>query len=278
MTRESTSNANRLRRQLLSVARFEVRKIFAGRRWIAGVVAAYLPLLPMLLAILDGDMAESNVQVGEVSLVFAGIFQSYILRLAIFFIAVDTFSRLYRGEIMEKTLHYYLLAPVRREVILLGKYLAGLLQMAVIFVPATIAAYVMLFVMAGPRVLEANFINGNGISHAISYGAITLLGCVGYGAVFMLLGLVAKNPTIPALMVLGWESVNIFLPAIFQKFSIIYYLQSICPVPLPFGPLEVITEPTSPWISVPGMLVMTALILLGAAFLMRRSEVSYTND
>ena len=278
MTRESTSNANRLRRQLLSVARFEVRKIFAGRRWIAGVVAAYLPLLPMLLAILDGDMAESNVQVGEVSLVFAGIFQSYILRLAIFFIAVDTFSRLYRGEIMEKTLHYYLLAPVRREVILLGKYLAGLLQMAVIFVPATIAAYVMLFVMAGPRVLEANFINGNGISHAISYGAITLLGCVGYGAVFMLLGLVAKNTTIPALMVLGWESVNIFLPAIFQKFSIIYYLQSICPVPLPFGPLEVITEPTSPWISVPGMLVMTALILLGAAFLMRRSEVSYTND
>ena len=279
MTSQGTINWNRWSRQLLSVTRFEARKIFAGRRWLVGVVAAFAPLVPLLIGILNSEIEfEGDPGVGGISLAFAVIFQSYFLRLAIFFVAVDTFMRLYRGEIMEKTLHYYLLSPVRREVILLGKYLAGLLQMTLIFIPATIAAYVMLFMMAGPRTMEANFANGSGVAHAITYAGVAFLGCVGYGAVFMLIGLVAKNPVLPAIMILGWESVNAVLPAMFQKISIIHYLQSIAPVPVPFGPLAVITEPTSPFISVPGMLVMTLLILAGAAFLMRRAEVTYTND
>jgi ABC-type transport system involved in multi-copper enzyme maturation permease subunit len=264
-------------RQLVRIALFEFRKIMAGRWWLAGVVAAGGPLFFMGIALLNGG-ADQAPRVAEVSTVFAGIFQTYILRLAIFFVAADTFSRLYRGEIMEKTLHYYLLSPVRREVVLLGKYLAGIGQMALTFVPATIAAHVMLFMVAGQRTLEAHFVGGQGVSHTISYAGVALLACVGYGAVFLTTGLIARNPIAIAVIFLGWESINVFLPAAFQKLSIIHYLQSICPVPLPFGPLAVITEPTSPWISVPGMLLMTAAVLTLATFLMRRAEVSYTTD
>ena len=265
-----------LGRQVLRVARFEWLKMVSSRRWLGGVIAIGAPLVLMGIALIRGAADVSPVS--EVSTVYAVMFQTYILRLAIFFAAADTFSRLYRGEIMEKTLHYYLLSPVRREAILLGKYLAGILQLTVIFVPGVIVWHFMLFMLSGRRTVESHFLAGDGVSHTITYAGVAFLACVGYGAVFMLFGLVARNPFLPAALLLGWESVNIFLPAAFQKISIIHYLQSICPVPIPFGPLAVITEPTSPWVSVPGVLLVTFAVLVLATFRMRRAEVSYTND
>lgn len=263
-------------RQVLRVARFEALKMMSARRWLGGVVAIGAPLVLMGIALIRG--VEDITPVSEVSEVYAVMFQTYILRLAIFFAAADTFSRLYRGEIMEKTIHYYLLSPVRREAILLGKYLAGIVQMTVIFVPGVIVWHIMLFMLSGQRTAESHFLEGNGVAHAMTYAGIAFLACVGYGAVFMLFGLVSRNPFLPAALLLGWESVNIFLPAAFQKISIVHYLQSICPVPIPFGPLAVITEPTPPWAAVPGMLMVTLAVLVLAAFLMRRAEVSYTSD
>jgi hypothetical protein len=34
---------------------------------------------------------------------------------------------LFRGEIVEKSLHYYFLSPMRRELLVAGKFLAGLI-------------------------------------------------------------------------------------------------------------------------------------------------------
>ena len=50
-----------------------------------------------------------------------------------FFGCVGIFTNLFRGEMLDKSLHFYLLTPVRREILLAGKYLAGLLATVVIF-------------------------------------------------------------------------------------------------------------------------------------------------
>ena len=42
-----------------------------------------------------------------------------------FFGCVGIFTYLFRGEFVERSLHYYFLAPVRREVLVIAKYLAG---------------------------------------------------------------------------------------------------------------------------------------------------------
>ena len=57
--------------------------------------------------------------------VLAGIVQFYYIRLGVFFGCLGIFARLIRGEMIERSLHFYLLAPVRREVLLLAKYAAG---------------------------------------------------------------------------------------------------------------------------------------------------------
>ena len=53
--------------------------------------------------------------------IFAGIFQFFYLRLAIFFGCLGMFMYLFRGEMSNRTLHYWFLAPARREVLLAGQ-------------------------------------------------------------------------------------------------------------------------------------------------------------
>jgi ABC-type transport system involved in multi-copper enzyme maturation permease subunit len=257
-------------RQVLAVTGFEIRRILAGRRWIfVSLLAWALPLLLMMAVVVWATQADETAPTSDVGLIFAGIFQSYGLRLAVFFGCVLVFTHLFRGEVLEKTLHYYLLTPVRRECIMAGKYLA---------VPAAVVSYILIHVPTGSRAFESHFVNGAGVSHALTYACVTFLASAGYGAVFLLMGIVFRNPIVPAALVLGWESLNIFLPPVLQRISVIHYLQSILPVPLPYGPLAVITEPTSPWISVPGLIVTTLLVLVLAAFRLKRAEISYAVD
>jgi len=41
------------------------------------------------------------------------------------------------------------------------------------------------------------------------------------------------SPILPAAVLLVWEGANGILPHVLQKMSVLYYLQSLCPVPAP---------------------------------------------
>ena len=69
----------------------------------------------------------SSAELQRGSTVFARIFQFFYLRLAVFFGCLGMFMYLFSGEISNRTLHYWFLAPARREVLLAGKYAAGLI-------------------------------------------------------------------------------------------------------------------------------------------------------
>src|SRR5207248_3130842 len=97
-------------------------------------------------------------------------------------------------------------------------------------------------------------------------------------SVFMVTGFLFKNPAIPAAFVLIWETANIFLPAALQKISVVHYLQSIVPVPIPFGPFAVITAPASVFTSVTGLAIFTVAVLMINSFLMRKAQINYSSD
>ncbi len=73
------------------------------------------------------------IDLHEDRVAFAFVFHHFYLRLAVFFGCLGIFMNLFRGEMLDKTLHYWLLAPARREVLLIGQYLAGLIAAVVIF-------------------------------------------------------------------------------------------------------------------------------------------------
>lgn len=152
--------------------------------------------------------------------IFAGIFQYFYLRLAIFFGCLGIFMNLFRGEMLDKTLHFWFLTPVRREVLLAGKYIAGLAASSVIFGGGALLGYAaMLWPHNG--VDAQAFMAAAGWSHGFWYAAAAVLGCLGYGSVFLAAGLLLRNPIIPAAVILLWESINGFLPATLQKLSVL---------------------------------------------------------
>jgi ABC-type transport system involved in multi-copper enzyme maturation permease subunit len=217
--------------------------------------------------------------------IFASIFQFFFLRLAIFFGCVGVFTNLFRGELLDRSLHYYLLTPLRREVLVVGKYLAGLIATTVIFVTsAALQMWTLSWHFDGADV--SAYLNGGGWGHLFSYLGVTALACLGYGSVFLAAGLFFKNPIIPAALVEVWESLNLFLPAALKKVSVIYYLQSLCPVLASpdedmnrFLKLLVnAAEPVSAPVAILGLMGVTAIVLVIAGRKARVLEINYSTD
>ncbi|MBM3811953.1 MAG: hypothetical protein FJW20_10010 [Acidimicrobiia bacterium] len=217
--------------------------------------------------------------------VYAGVFQYFYLRLAIFFGCLGIFMNLFRGEMMDKTLHFWMLTPVRREVLLAGKYLAGLIAAVVIFTGGALFCFAAMLWPQETAEVQAFWRDG-GASHAFWYAAAAALASLGYGSVFLAAGLLVRNPIIPAAVLLLWEGINGFLPAVLQKLSVLYYVQSLCPVPAPMDSdtpalarmLLAPAEPAPAATAVLGLLAVTALVLWFASRAVTRLEINYSTD
>jgi len=221
-------------------------------------------------------------EIDDVTLSFAGVvFQLYYLRLGIFFACMGIFTWLFRGEMVARTLHYQFLVPVRKEVLVVGKFLAGAVISVALFESAVLACFYLTYSRFGSAGRSYIF-DGPGLSQLGAYLLVTALACLGYGAVFLALSLLFKNPIIPGAMLMGWEAVAPIFPSWAQHLSVTFYLKHLCPVKLPVeGPLAIFTvvaEPVAPFIAVFGLLCLTVAILVLSCFLIHRLEVTYTAE
>jgi ABC-type transport system involved in multi-copper enzyme maturation permease subunit len=238
----------------------------------------------------DGKVTSIDVRdgfnPGEDSVVFAGVFQFFYLRLAIFFGCLGIFMNLFRGEILDKSLHFYFLAPVRREVLMVGKFLAGLLATCVIFVGSEFLQIVVFVWNFSPNVRDLYLYHNHGLTDAAAYLGVTALACLGYGAFFLAAGMLFRNPILPAAAILIWEAVNPFLPTLLQKLSVIYYLKALCPVEIPSPPgtppvlalLVSNSDPISAPAAILGVVIVALLVLYVSSLQVRRMEINYTSE
>ncbi len=268
------------RRQTQALVMISLRKALTGRRSLAYYAVAAAPVLIMLVLVVikrpGGEPLFSTL--GDARRAYAMIFQTVMLRGLIFFGCVGIFTTLFRGEVLERSLHYLLLSPLRRDVMVVGKYLAGLSLAIFLFCSSVMLSYLLIYPSFGiSRALE-DLTSGPGGGQLFAYLSVTVLACLGYGAVFLILGLLFKNPIVPAGAVLGWESLNFLLPPALKKISVIHYLKGMVPLPMSEGPFAVVAEPPSVWLSVAGLLVLTVAVLALASFMLRRFEIRYGDD
>jgi ABC-type transport system involved in multi-copper enzyme maturation permease subunit len=265
-------------RQVAAIMRLEVKKNFFGKRAILVYLLAFMPVGLLGLLALFTPPSHDWQEITNYPLLFSGIYNALILRTVVFFGCAWIFMNLFRGEIVDRSLHYYFLSAVRRDVLVAAKYLSGLVTSIVLFTTVTVVSMLLLFF---PHFYAASmrfFFEGSGLAQLLTYAGITVLACVGYGAFFLVVGLFVRNPIIPALLLYGWEWINFLLPPLLKKISVIHYLNSLMPVPISEGPFAVPAEPTPAWISVPGLLIVTALVLIGAGMRIRRMEIRYGSD
>ena len=272
------------KRQLAGILRLELKKSFLSKRawWI--YLLALGPLVIATAHTLTPVLTNHRLHctIAEDNIVYAVIFQLFYLRLVIFFGCVGIFSNLFRGEVLEKTLHYYFLSPVRREVLVAGKFLAGLCAAITFFAGSAVLTFIMISAHFGPQYWDF-IVHGPGLAQLGWYFVTAALACIGYGSVFLVAGLLYRNPMIPAAVVMLWEGINLFLPAALRKISVVYYLLSICPVEVPLGRkfqgmalLIASSEQTTAWIAIPGLLLLATAILFYAGRRARRMEISYS--
>ncbi len=266
-------------RQTLAVLRLELVKNFLGRRALLLYALAGMPLVVLAAGAAFAPESDGAFRsFSELNTTYSVIYGALILRTLLFFGCAWVFMNLFRGEVVDRSLHYYFLAPVRREVLVVGKYLSGLVATVTLFVVTTLGAFALVYLGFFPAQGAEYVFNGPGLGQALTYACVTALACVGYGAVFLLVGLFFRNPIIPAGLLYGWEWINFLLPPLLKKVSVIHYLHSLVPVPPPQGPFAVLAEPTPAWISVPSLLVFTALTLVLAGLHIRRQEISYAGE
>jgi ABC-type transport system involved in multi-copper enzyme maturation permease subunit len=265
-------------RQIAAIMRLELKKNFFGKRAALVYLLALLPIGLLGLIVLINPADREWLDFNSYPKLFSVIYNVLILRTVVFFGCAWIFMNLFRGEMVDRSLHYYFLSAVHREVLIAGKYLSGLITSAVLFVSVTVASMLLMFL---PHFYSASmrfFFEGPGLTQLFTYAGITLLACIGYGAFFIVVGLFIRNPIIPALMLYGWEWLNFLLPPLLKKVSVIHYLNSLVPVPISEGPFAVIAEPTPAYISVPGLLIVTALVLIASGARIRKMEIRYGSD
>ncbi len=264
--------------QIASVIRLESRRnLFRWRSlWVY-----FLAFAPTCIIVLHALFDRNHGRMEEDTMILAGIFQFYYLRLGIFFGCLGIFTRLIRGEMTERSLHYYFLSPVRREVLLVGKFLAGVIRATLLFGTAVFASFFFMYLPYGAAGQQYVF-DGPGLSQLLSYLGITLLASIGYGAIFLLFSMLMKNPIPGALILMGWEFISAILPAFLQRFSVTSYLRPLLPVTIPaegiFALLTVATDPVPAWMATLGVLVLAVIVLSLSCIRVRSLEISYSSD
>jgi len=261
-------------RQAQTIAKTELSRYILARRWLGVYLMAFAPVF--LLILVTFRPPNGRPALSDISQAYALLFQTFTLRFAIFLSCGLVFSQLFLWEIFEKTLHFYLLSPVRREVIATGKYFAGVVAMALVFGTTTLLTNLLIYAIS-PSMSEF-FLEGPGLAYLARYVLVTVLACAAWGSIFMLAGLLFKNPIISVFVVGLWEAFYFILPETLQKLTVMHYLQSLLPIVIDRGPFSVVIDPTNSVLSVVIVLGIAAGFVWLSGKALRRTQIAYGAD
>lgn len=276
MSDSRASGAVLHRMQLRTLAAAEIgRSLFSKR----ALPVALLVTMPLALMVLRALFLPDSIRQSPTRATsdFAELFHFFLLRFVVFFANALVFVRLFRGEILEQSLHYTLMAPMRRDVLVVGKYLGGLLTALLVLLPTTVLGYLLVYLPHGSPGL-ALVLSGAGVADLAAYLLIVVLACLAYGALFLLAGLYFKNPMVPAVVFLGWEMLTPFLPPLLKSLSFVHYLASFAPVPVSLRAFTLLAQPVARPLALIALIAASAALVFVASRVARRLEISYAAD
>ena len=242
---------------------------FLGRKGGKARVFALLGLVPVVLAVVVRIVLHGRAE--DVMAVFTEILMVFFLQFYIVLLSLFYGTSIVAEEIEGRTLAYLITRPLAKPGIIVGKFGAYALLMALM---VTVNLALSYFIMNGTRLGEASL-----YLTFLRYAGVLGLGILAYTAFFAFLGAVLKRAILVGLVFgFGWESVIQYFPGSTQKFSLVHYLKSL----LPYqprgggaGPLTILLfrlEPTSPAASVLILAAVAAAFLALACLVFRLKE------
>src|SRR5437879_776830 len=149
-------------RQIGAIMRLDLKKNFFGKRSLLVYLLAAMPIGLLVLVEIVNPLGRTSNQLFSIYSIF---YNSMILRTVIFFGCAWIFMNLFRGELVDRSLHYYFLSAVHREVLIVGKYISGLITSAVLFVSVTVVSMLLMFFSHFYAASMRFFFEGPGLTH-----------------------------------------------------------------------------------------------------------------
>jgi ABC-type transport system involved in multi-copper enzyme maturation permease subunit len=244
-----------------------------SRRTIFMAIVMAVPIILALVArIVDASgiapFRVNGVRVGAAA-TFGMLIWVFFLRFIIPVLGVFYGTAMIADEVEDKTITYLFTRPVRRSVVLIGKYLAYLACTTLVVLPAVMIVY---FLIVPISQVPSSF------RWLVTDLALLAAGLAVYGALFALVGTVLKRPLLVGLVfAFGWEQVAMVVPGYLRRFTVAYYLQALVPHAMPSEGVSalvgaVFSDTPSLAVSLAGLAVILAGSLILASRAVERRE------
>jgi len=273
VTDRPAAGARRLWRALATALRLSLTRLTRSPYLWSTVALASLPLMVAALMAIWGDPLGLQGNLARVHSVLEVFIRLLYLHFIIFFVANTFGFSVVRQELEEQTLHYLVLQPLPRWIVLLGKFLAYLILSSLICIASLwITYFILALPHAGPRKVMADLFGQGRFVILARESLVLLLGLLVYGALAMLAGSLFKAQ-LYMLFLWFWEGALPYLPSTLKFWTLTHYLHSLLPERLLEKKelFELLGEPASRALSW-GVLVGVALLLIALSMLLFQSR------
>jgi len=268
------AGARRLWRGLASSLRLSLTRLRRSPYLWSTIALASVPvLMAVLIVVVKRDAPGFRGDLAWVHSALEIFIRMLYLHFIIFFVANTFGFSVVRQELEERTLHYLILQPLPRWIMLLGKFLAYLILSTLICIASLwITYFILALPCAGPRGVTADLFGQGRFVILARESLVLMLGLLVYGAVAMLAGSLFKAQ-LYMLFLWIWEGALPYLPSTLKFWTLTHYLHSLLPEQLLEQKklFELLGEPASAALSW-GVLLGVALLTIALAMVLFQSR------
>lgn len=249
------------------IFRITLGQIFFSKK---SLLTAGLAILPVVVSLIFRFAKQSP---RAVSAFFPTIMITMYLMFLSILLALLYGTAIISDEIDNKTITYLFTRPIRKDLLILSKFVAYLSGAIGISILSSLLTFL---IVATDGRMPYSF--GNNLSLFLKYLGVLILALITYGSIFVFLGTTIKRPVLVGLFfAFGWEKITVVVPGLIKKFSVAHYLLSI--FPNKHIPRKMVTElfrgtTSRPVLSIIILFIISAVFLGLSIFTIYRRDFS----
>ncbi|MDD1755507.1 MAG: ABC transporter permease [Methanomassiliicoccales archaeon] len=204
---------------LRALVTFSSKKLLLNRRWVIVALMAALVAVVMLYV-----ASEGSGTIDEGSTLINTLILSFLLPI----MSLIYGASMIRNEIDDRSITQVVTSPMDRRVAYIGYYLSLCVVLSVMLVIIESVGWASFFLTTS--------VDGEAVELLLSYALLLVIGSFVYSSLFLLLGVVFRQPIYLGLLyVFVWEALVGSLPGAIGQYTISYYIKVIGSHLIPYG-------------------------------------------
>jgi ABC-2 type transport system permease protein len=235
---------------------YSVRKLLTNRRW------TIVLMLAVLIGVVMGYSASlnSSAALDQGSDLLSLLVLSFVLPI----MAMIFGASMIRNEVDDRSITPVVTSPVDRRVSYLGYYLSLILVLMVSLLVVTAFGWAGYYLVSG--------ISPDAVGLLLAYLGVLMLGAVVYSSLFLVMGVVLRQPIYLGLIyAFVWEGFIGSLPGAIGNITIMRQLRVIASSQIHNGSISGFSGDAV--VSFVSLVVLTAFLLVGGAYAFREKQL-----